>query len=88
MALLEHDFVIQHKGGYQPVAHYLPQCPDETEQIAAIDPFQTNFQNSRLKDPDLVIIQEFEWPTHFNMAKQNHYYGDYSKTKMDSFGYA
>jgi hypothetical protein len=45
--------------------------------MEGIDPFQTNFQNSQLKDPDVVIIQEFEctgkWPTHFNLAKQNQY---------------
>jgi len=71
-ALLEHDFVVQYKKGTTMPADYLSHLPafeiNNTDQVAAFDPFQPNLKELQLKDQDLqaifIYIKNGSWLPH------------------------
>jgi hypothetical protein len=74
-ALLEHDFIIQHKKRLNMMANYLSPLPaseaqSTTDQVAAFDPFQADLYALQMNKKSLQIIQtgmtKNKWPTNFS----------------------
>ena len=79
-ALLEHDFVIQHKKGSNMPADYLSRLPGAKDSIASIssfDPFQTDLYDLQMQDEILQGIQTFrntgKWPSTISKQDQAYY---------------
>ena len=76
-ALLEHDFVVQYKKGTTMPADYLSRLPsfpqEQSNEIAAFDPFQLDLPKLQNQDSDLQAIFRFIktgiWQPHLSKSQ-------------------
>jgi len=78
-ALLEHDFIIQYKKGFDMPDNYLSRLPATTSEpiIAAFDPFQTNLAELQREEPFTQNILYYgkhnQWLPHLPNTEANYH---------------